>query len=89
MLPTLTDLEFNFVVNIAIFVVTLVFSTKIKDFFKGIPSDARADLTSIETNITADVNSYRKALVAKFTPAPAPVVKAAPVPPVPPVAPAA
>jgi hypothetical protein len=78
---------------VATFVATLVFSTKIKDFFAGVPADLRSDLTSIETSVKADVSSYQKTLVAKIAPTPAPLVKAAvvsaPSGPTGPVAPAA
>jgi len=77
----------------ATFVVTLIFGQKIKDFFAGVPADLRADLTSIETSVKADVSSYQKTLVAKIAPAPAVVVKpavvAAPTGPTGPAAPAA
>jgi hypothetical protein len=61
----------------AVFVLTLVFSTKIKDFFSGVPSDLRASLSSIETSVKADVKSYQADLVAKIAPAPKVVVKPA------------
>lgn len=87
MLPTLSDFEFALVVNFAVFVATLVFSQKIKDFFTGVPADLRASLASIETSVKADVKNYQASIVSKISPAPAPVLK--PAAPVPPAAPAA
>lgn len=70
------------------FVLTLVFATKIKDFFTGVPTSLRASLTSIETSVKSDVANYQSSLVAKIAPTPPLVVKpAAPVTPVAPVAP--
>lgn len=76
MLPTLTDFEFALAVNVTVFVVTLFFAQKIKDFFNGVPADMRKNLSSIETSVKADVASYRASLIAKIAPAPAVVVKA-------------
>lgn len=81
----------------ATFVLTLIFSQKIKDFLAGVPASLRADLKSIETSVKADVANYQKTLVSKISPAPAPVAKVdvaplAPLPPAPapaPVPPAA
>lgn len=87
----LTDFELGLVINFAVFVATLVFSTKIKDWFTGVPSSLRADLTKVETGIKSDVAKYQADLVAKIVPTPAPVAKppVAPAPPPAPVAPAA
>lgn len=71
----LAYVDFGIVINVAIFVATLVFSTKIKDFFAGVPSDLRTSLSSIETSVKADVKNYTSSLVAKIAPAPAAVVK--------------
>jgi hypothetical protein len=81
-------IDVSIVINVGIFVATMVFSQKIKDFFSGVPSDLRSSLSSIETSVKADVKNYTSGLVAKIAPAPAPVVKA-PVAPPAPAAPAA
>jgi hypothetical protein len=62
---------------VATFVLTLLFSTKIKDFFNGIPADLRADLSSIESATLAKVKAAQKDVVASVTPPPAPVIKPA------------
>ena len=63
-------------------VLTLLFSTKIKDFLQGIPSDLRSDLSAAETATLSKIKAAQKAVIAEVTPAPAPVVKPA-APPVP------
>jgi len=68
--------SFAFPLSIAAtFVVTLVFSTKIKDFFSGIPADLRKDLNSIESATLSKVAAAQKAVVASVVPPPAPVAK--------------
>lgn len=62
---------------VATFILTLVFSTKIKDFVQGIPASLRADLNSIEAGAVAKVAAAQKAVVADLVPAPAPVIKPA------------
>jgi len=71
---------------VAVFVVTLVFSQKIKDFFAGVPADMRAGLKNVEAGLLADVKQYQASLIAKIAPAkptdvqtPPPVAFAAPV----------
>lgn len=81
----LTAFEWAIVTHFAVFVATLVFAQKIKDWFTGVPHDLRSGLKNVEASILADVKSYQAGLVAKITPAPAPVLKA----PEPPAAPAA
>ena len=61
----------------ATFVLTLLFATKIKDFFSGIPSDLRAGLSAAETATIAKVKSAQTAVIASVTPAPTPVIKPA------------
>lgn len=71
-------------VNVAIFIATLVFSQKIKDWFNGVPSHLRAGLSSIEAGVLTKVKSYEQDLVNTIVPPPAPVAKpAAPLAPVP------
>lgn len=85
-LPSISDFEFSIVTHVAVFVLTLVFAQKIKDFVTGVPADLRASLSSIETSVKADVKNYQASLVSKIAPAPvavpkAPVAPAVPVPP--------
>jgi len=53
---------------VAVFVVTLVFSQKIKDFFAGVPADMRAGLKNVEAGLLADVKQYQASLIAKIAP---------------------
>lgn len=55
---------------VAVFVTTLVFSQKIKDFFTGVPADLRTGLKSVEASLLADVKSYQASLIQKLAPAP-------------------
>jgi hypothetical protein len=64
-------------VNVVVFVVTLVFSQKIKDWINGIPSDLRAGLSKIESATVSQVKAAQTSVVASLTPAPAAVVKPA------------
>ena len=72
---------------VAVFVATLVFSQKIKDYFTGVPSELRTGISSLETKAKADLKAAAASVIAKYTPAPAPAPAApAPVAPVPPAA---
>ena len=53
---------------VAVFVATLVFSQKIKDFFTGVPADMRTGLKSVETSLLADVKTYQASLIQKLAP---------------------
>jgi len=66
---------------LAIFIATLVFSQKIKDFFAGIPADMRTGMKAAEAKLLADVATYRGSLIAKLAPPATPVAPAAPEPP--------
>lgn len=61
---------------VAVFVATLVFSQKIKDFFAGIPAHSRANFNAVEAKVLAQVKAYEADLIGKIVPVPA-----APVPP--------
>jgi hypothetical protein len=84
-----TFLEWSFpIALVATFAATLLFSTKIKDFFSGIPSDLRAGLRAAETATVAKVKAAQNTVIASVTPAPTPVLKpAAPAAPVAPEGP--
>jgi hypothetical protein len=75
--------DIGIAINIAIFVATLVFAQKIKDWFKGVPTHLRTGLSAIEAGVLAQVKNYEQDLVNKIVPPPAPVAK----PPAPPAAP--
>lgn len=51
------------IVGVAVFAVTLYFATPIKDFFKGIPADLRAQLTSVETAAATAVKAAKADVV--------------------------
>lgn len=59
--------------NVAIFVATLIFSDKIKDFFKGVPAHTRATLKQVEAGLVAKVTEYEQGVVSALLPAKAPV----------------
>jgi len=62
--------DIGIVINVAIFVVTLLFSQKIKDFFAGVPSHTRAAIGNIEAALLAKVKSYEDEVVATIIPPP-------------------
>lgn len=72
MLNFLTATELGLAINFLVFVFTLIFSQKIKDFLSGVPRDLRTGLKGVEQNILADVKDYQADLIAKITP---PVIK--------------
>lgn len=65
------------IVDVAIFVATLVFSDKIKDFFKGVPAHTRATLKQVEAGLVAKVTTYEQTVVSDLMPVKAPLVTAA------------
>lgn len=80
MFSFLSASEFTLVACAATFFTTLAFSTKIKDWFTGVPADLRAGLVNVETKLKADVKAYQVAAIAKITPVVVPVAPAAPAP---------
>src|ERR1035437_818563 len=82
----LTDLEINAVIGVVSLVVGVLGSTKIKDTFKGIPSDLRTALTSVETTAVANlkaaipVKAASPAAAAAVANAAASIAAAAPAP---------
>lgn len=56
------------VVNVVIFVATLIFSDKIKDFFKGVPAHTRATLKEVEQGLVSKVTDYEHKVVADLLP---------------------
>jgi hypothetical protein len=65
---------------VAVFVATLVFSQKIKDFLAGVPADMRTGLQALETSVKTDVKTYQASLIAKINPVKTPVAPAAATP---------
>lgn len=76
MSTVLTYIDLTLVGYIAVFVATLVFSQKIKDFFAGVPSDMRTGLKSVEAGLLADVKQYQASLIHKLAPMPPPATPA-------------
>ncbi len=52
-----TDFELITAGVLAAFVLGVLFSTKIKDWFKGIPTDVRAGLTGVEAAVRAKLTA--------------------------------
>lgn len=71
------------VINAAVFIFTLIFSQKIKDFFNGVPSHLRTGLKTVEGNLLTQVKDYEADLIAKINPSTAKKADAGP--PVPPL----
>lgn len=74
----LAYVDLTLVGYVAVFVATLVFSQKIKDFFNGVPSELRTGLKAVEAKVLTDVKSYQSDLIQKL--APKPVTAPAPTP---------
>ena len=71
-----TDLEINIIVGVVALVAGVVFSTKITDTFKGIPSDLRTALNGVETTALSNLKAATP-VVKKASPAAAAAVAAA------------
>lgn len=76
MFSFLTALEINVIVAVVSLGVGLSpLGTKVKDWFKGIPSDVRTALNGVETTVSADIKTKvasAKAGVVAALPIPAP-----------------
>lgn len=88
MFSSFTSFQLTLLGDVAIFVATLVFGTKIKDFFTGVPAEARTAANTLLTDTKAKLSAAKADVLAdvkaKFTTAPTvipvqPVVQAAPV----------
>lgn len=84
MFSFLTVFEGDIAIGIACLVVGVLFSTKITDFFKGIPGDLRTALNGVEQTTVANVKAAQASVIAKL-PMPAAKAPAAPLAPVTPV----
>jgi hypothetical protein len=69
--------DFNLVVLglVAAFGAGVVLSQKVKDYIKGVPSEARTALSNIEKNVLADVKQAQSDVIARL-PGAAPAPKA-------------
>jgi len=75
MLDFVTNLEINIIVGAVALIAGVLFSTKIKDWFKGIPSQLRAALNNVEADALAKVRGAQADVLAQIAPAaPAPKV---------------
>lgn len=102
MLSFLTEFELNLAIGAVAFIAGVACSTRVKDFIKGIPAQARVALNNVEAKAVADVKQAQADALARIpgavpekTPLPpsaaplAPAVVLAPAPAPAPVAPAA
>lgn len=82
MFSFLTDLEVNLVVGVVSAIAGVVFSTKITDFFQGIPAELRSALTSVKNDALAKVSAAKSSAISEVTGvvAKAPLPAAAPAP---------
>ena len=77
-----TSLEITVIVGVAAFVAGVVFSTKVKDFLKGVPGDVRTGLNGVEANVVANIKAAQARVIADLPiHAAKPVVTAAVTPP--------
>jgi hypothetical protein len=53
----LTEFNIAAVLVVVAFILGVLFSTKIKDWFKGIPTDVRKGLTQVETAVRAKLSA--------------------------------
>jgi hypothetical protein len=81
MFSSFTSFQLTLLGDVAIFVATLVFGTKIKDFFSGVPAEARTAANTLLTDTKAKLSAAKADVLAdvkaKFSaPAALPAVKA-------------
>jgi len=83
--------NFNLVLGGAViaFAAGVVLSTKVKDFFKGIPAQARAALNNVEADTIAKIRGAQAQVLAQLPSAPAAKAPLAPAPVAPAQAPVA
>lgn len=75
MLDFITNLEINIIVGTVALICGVLFSTKIKDWYKGIPSQLRSALGGVEADALAKIKQAQADVLAKIAPAaPAPKV---------------
>lgn len=75
MLDFITNLEINIIVGAVALICGVAFSTKVKDWYKGIPSQLRAAISNVEGDALAKIKQAQADVLAKIAPAaPAPKV---------------
>ncbi len=67
MLSFVTNFEFNVLVNVAIFISTLLFSQKIKDWFSGVPSEVRSTVKAVEAAVLDNVKAAQSGVLTQLT----------------------
>lgn len=90
MFSFLTELQINLSIGCAAFIAGVVLSTKVKDYIKGIPAQARVALNNVEAKALADVRQAQATALAQIpgavpvkTPLPPSALPLAPVAPAP------
>ncbi len=66
MLAFLTQVEIDIIISAVSLLVGVIFSTKIKDWFKGVPSSLRAALNNVEKDTVAKVQAAQAQIVAQL-----------------------
>lgn len=67
----LTNLEITLAVGAAAFIAGVVFSQKVKDWFKGIPSELRSALKNVETDTLSKIKAAQATVLAELPKPPA------------------
>lgn len=87
MLSFLTDLQIDLAIGAVAYIAGVLTSTKVIDFFQGVPTELRSALTSAKTNALSALKTARADVVAKVigttatkTAAPTPVAPVAAAP---------
>lgn len=83
----LTSLELGLLGAAAAFIAGVVFSQKVKDWFKGIPSDLRTTLSGVESNALSAVKAAQNKVLDDISTALSSSKPAAPATPAAPAAP--
>jgi hypothetical protein len=71
----LTVAEGDIAVAVVCLVLGVAFSTKIKDWFKGIPADVRTALNGVETSALSNVKAAQTHVLSQLATALPPIVK--------------
>lgn len=77
MLAFITNLEINLIVAAVSLLAGVLFSTKIKDWFKGIPASLRSALNGVEQDTLAKVKAAQAQIVSTLPAPPAADAKVA------------
>jgi hypothetical protein len=79
----LTEFNIAFIVGFIAYVAGVLTSTKVKDWVKGIPAQARVALNNVEADAQAKLKKAQADVLAKLPGSPVPVVEKAPLAPPP------